>query len=231
MNTPQEEPLKTAPKLLVTVVERGRGGRVVALTKAAGAPGGTIILGRGTAPNTVLQVLGLGGSERELVYTLAPAPLVETLVAAIADEAAGRKKFRGVAFVLDVPAVLRPSLSPSAATPRPAPEPPSGETMHTHTLISVIVNRGYADDIMHAARKAGARGGTVINARGTGTGEDAKFFGVTIVPEKEFLLILAERDEAPLTLEAVRSSPCLAQPGMGIAFCTPVERFVPLGGK
>lgn len=99
----------------------------------------------------------------------------------------------------------------------------------SHELISVIVNAGYAEDIMHAARKAGATGGTIINARGTGKEEDVKFFGITIVPEKDFLLILATREQAPGILEAIRTTPCLSEPGMGIAFCVNVERFIPLG--
>ena len=99
----------------------------------------------------------------------------------------------------------------------------------SHELISVIVNAGYAEDIMHAARKAGATGGTIINARGTGKEEDVKFFGITIVPEKDFLLILAAKDQAQAILEAIRATPCLSEPGMGIAFCSNVECFVPLG--
>ena len=46
----------------------------------------------------------------------------------------------------------------------------------SHQLICVIVNAGYADDVMNAARTAGATGGTVINARGTGREEDVKLF-------------------------------------------------------
>ena len=65
----------------------------------------------------------------------------------------------------------------------------------THELIVVIVNKDFADDVMHAARKAGAGGGTVINARGTAREEDAKFFGVQIVPEKEMLMILVDSDK------------------------------------
>ena len=99
----------------------------------------------------------------------------------------------------------------------------------THELISVIVNAGFADDVMAAARKAGATGGTIINARGTGREEDVKFFGITIVPEKELLLILTTRETAPSILEAIRTQPYLTEPGMGIAFCMPVEQFMPLG--
>ena len=73
-----------------------------------------------------------------------------------------------------------------------------------HTLLTVIVNHGYADDVMAEARKAGAAGGTILNARGTGKEEDVKFFGITLVPEKEMLLIVAENAKAPAILEAIQ---------------------------
>jgi nitrogen regulatory protein PII len=84
---------------------------------------------------------------------------------------------------------------------------------------------------MVAARKAGATGGTVINARGTGKEEDVKFFGITLVPEKEVLLILVDADKADAVLDAVKDVPCLSEPGSGIAYCTGVEDFFRLGKK
>ena len=97
------------------------------------------------------------------------------------------------------------------------------------SLILVILNRGYADDAMAAARKAGAGGGTVINARGTAREDDAKFFGVHIVPEKEMLAIVVADEQKSSVLEAIRTLPCLQEPGSGIAFCTPVDSFCILG--
>jgi nitrogen regulatory protein PII len=100
-----------------------------------------------------------------------------------------------------------------------------------HTLITCIVNRGAADEIMDAARAAGATGGTILAARGTGKEEDVKFFGVQLVPEKEMILILVGSGLTGKVLDAIRSVPCLAEPGSGIAFCVDVERFMTLGGK
>lgn len=236
-------------KLLVAIVGREQGEKIVALTKNVGARGGTILLGKGTAESSLLQLLGIGDSEKDLVLTLAPEPVLAAVLAVLQNDPWARKKARGVAFVLDVTTILRHALAPAgqatspAAAATPAETPPSLSTLSritppvgenamqapSHELISVIVNAGYAEDIMHAARKAGATGGTIINARGTGKEEDVKFFGITIVPEKDFLLILAAKDQAQAILEAIRATPCLSEPGMGIAFCINVECFVPLG--
>ena len=92
-------------------------------------------------------------------------------------------------------------------------------------MITIIVNTGYSDDIMDAARKAGASGGTVTHARGTGTAEDAKFFGVTIVPEKEMIMILCESGKTQKIMDAITSLKCLDEPGIGIIYTQDVTDF------
>ena len=61
---------------------------------------------------------------------------------------------------------------------------------HTHEVIFCIVNAGYSDTAMDAAKKFGARGGTVIHARGTASSEAEKLFHITIQPEKEVVMII-----------------------------------------
>lgn len=219
-------------KLLVCIVGRGQGEKIVALTKTAGARGGTLLLGKGTAENSLLQLLGIGDTEKDIVLTLLPADVLDPVLQTLHNDTRAHKHMQGIAFALDVPIILQHLFIPAGNTPARQTASSSGENAMptpSHELISVIVNAGYAEDVMHAARRAGAKGGTVINARGTGKEEDVKFFGITIVPEKEYLLILAAKDEAPAILEAIRATPCLAERGMGIAFCMNVERFAALG--
>lgn len=98
-----------------------------------------------------------------------------------------------------------------------------------HTLITCIVNKGMAEAVMEAARKAGATGGTILSARGTGKQEDVKFFGYPLVPEKEMLMVLVGADRTGKVLEAVKGVPSLSEPGSGIAFCVDVQRFMTFG--
>ncbi len=213
----------TDMKLLLTIVDRDHGEGIVAITKRAGARGGTILLGRGTAQRWLMQVLGLGDPRKDIVITLLSTDTLHAVEKELRTDPWVSSKVRGVSTVLDVSLLVR-CASSSVFQPKGAPMSAS-----THELISVIVNAGFADDVMAAARKAGATGGTIINARGTGREEDVKFFGITIVPEKELLLILTTRETAPAILDAIRTQPYLTEPGMGIAFCMPVEQFLPLG--
>ncbi|MBQ3059563.1 MAG: P-II family nitrogen regulator [Desulfovibrio sp.] len=219
----------TPGKLLVSIVPRHQGDIVVAATKKAGAPGGTVMLGRGTASNHILRLLCLGDTSKDLVLTLATAADMGRITHALRQDERLRKKAPGIGFVLDVPGILRHMASQTPVQPSMSDTGESMSSTAGHQLICVIINRGYAEDVMHTAREAGATGGTIVNARGTGREEDVKFFGITIVPEKEFLMILAARDAAPGILDAIRQTPCLNEPGIGIAFCLDVEDFFPLG--
>lgn len=97
--------------------------------------------------------------------------------------------------------------------------------------VVAIVNKDYADDAMAAARKAGATGGTVIQARGTAREDDAAFFGVKLVPEKEMLVIVAERERGGAIIEAIRATPAFAEKGSGVVFAVKAEGFAMLGAR
>lgn len=95
--------------------------------------------------------------------------------------------------------------------------------MIKYDLIIIIVNRGFADEVMTAAKSAGAFGGTVVNARGTGTHELQEFFGSLIQPEKEMVMILTEREKRNAMMEAICRDAGLSKEGMGICFSLPVD--------
>jgi nitrogen regulatory protein PII len=94
-------------------------------------------------------------------------------------------------------------------------------------LITFIVSHGDAQDVMAAAREAGARGGTILNAHGTSRESDVQFFGMTLVSEKEMLVIVAEKDAANNILNAVKDLPVFRKTGGGIIYTTDVQRFIP----
>lgn len=100
--------------------------------------------------------------------------------------------------------------------------------MKKHVLICCIVDKGYSDLVMGAARESGARGGTVIGARGTGNNEIEKFYGVVIKPDKEMVLILVKDEEKEKILTAIGKECGLNTKGQGIAFALPVSDSVGL---
>ncbi len=91
-------------------------------------------------------------------------------------------------------------------------------------LVVCIVNAGYSENVMKAARSAGARGGSIIRGRGSANPESEEFFGVTIQPDKEIVLVLVSADIKDAVLKAVYKNAGLSTEGAGIAFSLPVSR-------
>ena len=99
---------------------------------------------------------------------------------------------------------------------------------YKHEVIICIVNSGFSDEVMDAAREFGARGGTVIRARGTANAEAEKLFNIAIQPEKEIVMILVESKLKNDILHGLYRAVGLNTPGQGIAFTMPVESVVGL---
>lgn len=92
-----------------------------------------------------------------------------------------------------------------------------------YEVILCIVNSGFSEDVMEAAKTVGATGGTVIHGRGTASVEAEKLFGISIQPEKEIVIILADGKIRNDILHAVYQKVGLNSPGQGIAFALPVS--------
>lgn len=97
---------------------------------------------------------------------------------------------------------------------------------HKHSLIMVVVKRGFADIVMEAAKSEGARGGTVIHARGTSTAETQNFMGISIEPEKDLLLILVNEDKRTAIMKAINDKAGLNLAGNGLIFAVPVDEII-----
>ncbi|MDE7454406.1 MAG: P-II family nitrogen regulator, partial [Clostridia bacterium] len=93
-------------------------------------------------------------------------------------------------------------------------------------MILCIVNTGFSETVMDAAKDVGARGGTVIHARGTANKEAEQFFQITIQPDKEIVLILVPAEIKDDVLHAIYRMAGLKTEGQGIAYSLPVDDVV-----
>lgn len=95
-----------------------------------------------------------------------------------------------------------------------------------HELILCIVNTGFTDVVMEAAKEAGARGGTVVHGRGTANKDAEEFFHISVQPDKEMVMILVTSEIRDAVLHAIYNSAGLKSAGQGIAFALPVTNVV-----
>lgn len=95
-------------------------------------------------------------------------------------------------------------------------------------MIVVIVNKGFAGEIMDVARAHGATGGTILSGKGTGGEKAKKFFAMSLEEEKEVVLILVKEELRAEIMRAVATEFGLDSPGRGIVFSLPVEETIGL---
>ena len=95
-----------------------------------------------------------------------------------------------------------------------------------YEAIIVLVNSGFSEVVMDAAREAGARGGTIVNTRGTGTKDMEKRYNIVITPDKEMIIILTAVELRDQMLSAIYKAAGLGTDGQGIAFSIPVDNVI-----
>lgn len=228
--------------LITSVVPHECGEFISNAAKTAGANGGSIIMGRGTAENSILQLLGLGDTSKDIVYIICEDDKKSAILEAIINASNEKKAHFGVLFTMELGNFMKAgNVEKSDAkdeknnyqTEQLTQNKSKGESTmeNSHQMINVIVNKGYAEDAMAAARKVGARGGTIISARGTAKENDAAFFGMKIVPEKDMLIILSPTEQKEAIVKAITDLPCFDEVGSGIIFCNDVKDFTLLGKK
>ena len=220
-------------KLIISIVPHDCGELITSAAASRGAGGGTVIMARGTAQNNIIQLLGLGDTSKDIAYVIVDESIHQAVCDEILLQTGQKKKSFGVMFSVD----LMDFIKAGAGAPSPAGGTitNTGDTMaeknDSYQMISVIVNKGYADDAMAAARKAGAGGGTIISARGTAKEGDAKFLGMEIVPEKDLLIIVVPGEKCGQIVQAIKDLPCMQKAGSGVIFCNEAHGFTLLGKK
>ena len=94
---------------------------------------------------------------------------------------------------------------------------------NNHEVIFTIVNSGYAEEAMRVAKEQGARGGTILGARGVVNENAAAFFGIALHADKEILMMVVDKDIRDKVLNALYKEMGLGKKSQGIVFSLPVS--------
>ena len=205
--------------LFFAVVDRGKAGSLLRWAQAKGVTGGTIFQGEGTNPSPLLNFLGISEIHKEVLMLGVTRELSHQLFTDMKDEFRMDKRYKGIAFAVP----FRQWLPEGGAQPAPydRTRPPP------FVCLMVIMDKGKGDVCMEIARKAGAGGGTIVHARGAGVPQDF-YFPLVIEPQKDLLMIIASRAQAPAIQEAVYQGMALEEQGNGILISLPVLRTIGL---
>ncbi len=182
-----------------------------------------ISLGFGTANNDVLDYLGLESTEKAVALSVIEEHTWLTVKKQLEKKLHIDAPGGGIAFTTPLSSVGGKKALQfliENENYQKAEETTLKDT--SHELIIVIAEQGYTNLIMDAARDAGAYGGTVIHAKGTGKEAAEKFMGVSLALEKEIIYIVTKTEQKNAIMSAIMKEAGLDSKAKAITFSLPV---------
>lgn len=209
-------------ELICVISNFGMGSKLLKTAKNNGVLGGTISLAKGTVHNRILDYIGLTDIRKEILYMVADEETADHALEKMNAEYKFYKPHHGIAFTTSICNAVGTKCAKDKELNYENIE--RGENNSMYQLITVIVEKGKAEEVIEAAEKAGSKGGTIINARGAGTHETSKLFSMDIEPEKEIVIILSEYEMTQAIVTSINQDLNIDRPGKGIVYVQNVNK-------
>jgi len=212
--------------MLCCVVNMGDASKLLKIAGKYGVRGGTISIGRGTVQNRILEFLKINEIRKEFVSMVVETDIVTEAIQGISRDMGFDKPHHGIAFSHRVSEVIV-NCKDMKDTDNEHTDNQNMKVKEVkeimYNAIYVVVEKGKAEDVIEAATEAGARGGTILNARGASTQEMQKFFSLEIEPEKEKVFIITKADQKDVIVEAINQHLKEAEESNGIIYVLDVN--------
>ncbi len=185
---------------------------------------------KGTASSEIMEMLGMGNIDKAVFLTIMPRGFADIMLKRLNKELRLGSPKNGIAFTAPVPDGSRmllkikerlDSLYPDSRPQESEESKMNGEDKYS--MIVAIVNQGFSEDVMDAARPAGASGGTVIASRRIIDEEATSFWGINLQEEKELVIILSEVEAKFNIMRAIGEKCGLKSEAQGFVFSVPID--------
>lgn len=190
---------------------------------------------QGTASSDIMDTLGLDGGEKSILMSMMPKVFADEMLVKMHRKLHLGMPNTGIAFTIAMSGCsarmvrLIETLEPENS--RMSMERDEVEMMESeYSMIMAITNRGYSEEIMDAARPLGASGGTVFHGRRIGSEEAMKFWGISVQPEREIVLIIAQKDVKKPIMQVIGKKFGMQSEANGIVLSLPVDGITGLNG-
>lgn len=184
------------------------------------------IIAKGTASGEFADLIGLGGVDKSVLVCVLPKAVANQMLSKMRDRLYLGAPGTGVAFTVALSGASARILQHMQAfeNKTPTTERVENDKMdNKFTMIMAFVNQGFSEEVMSAARPAGAGGGTVFHSRRVGDGDSHQFMGIAVQPEREIVLILAKKENKVAIMKAI-SEKCGSQSeAQGTVVSLPVD--------
>ena len=219
----------SAVELVVAVVDTAQAESVFRVYRENRALVSFECMARGTARTEMLDLLGLGETSKAIVMCLAGHQLAQHLLERLGYELKMRYPGRGIAFSVPVTGIgVRWHKLLTQAEQTEVLDMDRAEKKDGFDVVAVVMEQGYTNLVMDVARKAGARGGTVISARGIAEDEVKQFFGIEIQAEKEIVFLVVKSEEKQEIMTAIMKAVGMKTKSHGIVLSLPVSNAIGL---
>lgn len=182
-------------------------------------------IGRGTATSAQLSIYNIAQKEKSLICAIATAASMRRLMESAVNQMYFDIPGNGVMMAIPIKSVSG-GKSLSYFTEGQTVEGTVPDMKFENELVIIILNEGHSDDVMDVARSAGATGGTVLHAKGTGNNKAEKFFSVSLAEEKDIIYILAPSEIKSDIMAAVNRECGTGTECGAICFSLPVSQVI-----
>ena len=209
--------------LMTTIVDRKMAKKYSELYKENEQHVMFVTLGSGTAANEILDYLGLENTEKAVIFSVQEESAWQKIKRQLQQKLKIDAPGGGIAFTIPLSSIGgKKTLQFLLEGQNYQKEEESTLKDTVHELIVVIADQGNIELIMDAARGAGAYGGTVIHAKGTGMEQAEKFMGVSLAAEKEMIFIVTRKEQKNEIMRAIMEKAGLNSRAKSIVFSLPV---------
>lgn len=210
-------------KLLLTVANREQEESFLELFRHHGVETVFTFLCSGTASKSMLDYLGIEKNEKLMMLCVADAENTQRLCGDMVSRLGINMHGVGIAFSIPVGSIGGITGLKYLTQGQESIGEVNKMYEYDYTLVVAICQGGFNTAVMDAARSAGARGGTVVHAKGTGNEFTAKFFGVSIADEKEIVLIICKKSEKDGIMRAIMEQAGISKPAGAVVLSLPVD--------
>lgn len=222
---------RSAVELVVSVVDVSQSEKVLRLYRDTHVLVDFVCMAHGTARTEMLDLLGIGETAKAIVICLTDQARARWLLEKLGHELQMRYPGRGIAFTVPINGIgvrWHRLLTESDVEKEEAESMNKPERAYGLDAVVVVMERGYTNVAMDAARKAGARGGTVIAARGIAEDEVKRFFGIEIQAEKEIVFLIVRSEERQEIMTALMKAVGMNTRSHGLVLSVPLSSAIGL---
>lgn len=183
----------------------------------------------GTALGEVVDILGFGGIDKTVFLTLLPKNVADSIIRKMQNRLYLGTPNTGVAFTVPLSAATAGLTRMMQSIDAQTENKSEGDSMDSkYTMIMAFVNQGFSEDVMSAAKPAGASGGTVFHSRRVENEEAMRFWGIPIQQEREIVLILANKENKVAIMKAISDKCGIQSDAHGVVISLPVDEVAGL---